>query len=767
MVHIRKIGLALLVIAALVSPIFNRQVVYAIEPPIGKEVRVADNATAHYTGNKRINPQTGKWEYEFVQTITPVPTAVNGRDIDTSWYLDENGVYSSGNNLFSAKVVGETVTVTHKGESYTYTPSLSLGTSKDIAPTPMSLITQDKKNKDWHYAMNTLTWQYPNFTRNLRIMEGSISETYIFDKDPGKDVTIDVIKQKTAGFIWEQTPTAVDKDNKAVKLTVDANKITLSKDDLAKASYPLEIDPTSTFTPSVDGSVRFLLFGASWATMHDWGAGSDVDSNSNSMFIWLESYSSANTYSKLYRDNLSFDTSSIPVAANITYANLALYGWYSSNSWIGFTPGINIYSWTPNTPGSLVLADYALDGTTAYSTQILFSSFNTAGYNNFILNATGISGITKGGLSSFSVRESVKDAPNVEPAWESLKAVVFGIVTSEGGSSQWPILTVTYYASAIPTVTTNDATFVGQTNATLNGYLNSGNGEDTPWSFYYGTTSGLYNKWTGWQSPNVTDGNTFNYQQTGLSVSQQYYYIASAYNSVGSSNGTEKSFTTSSTLQPPTNFSATDRNDTIIDLTFTTALGVTNTYIRHKIGSYPADQTDGILSFNGTGGSASVSGLEPGTPYFFKAWGYDISSGNFSASYDTDIATTTGNITIRSIVDTRSGSSANWFLNPSTDTVDGAEALSYPSSVVNATYDSMSLLGWDIPKWGYWAYMYLAGAAMMGTFFLVRTKSLLWTIGGVTIGFMAGVFAGIFPVWVVFIYICGASALVWISLRMG
>lgn len=70
-----------------------------------------------------------------------------------------------------------------------------------------------------------------------------------------------------------------------------------------------------------------------------------------------------------------------------------------------------------------------------------------------------------------------------------------------------------------------------------------------------------------------------------------------------------------------TNFIGT-ATDTKISLVWD-ASSANATLIRHSTTTYPATTADGTVSYNGTANFVTVSGLTPGTSYYFSAWNYD------------------------------------------------------------------------------------------------------------------------------------------------
>ena len=101
-----------------------------------------------------------------------------------------------------------------------------------------------------------------------------------------------------------------------------------------------------------------------------------------------------------------------------------------------------------------------------------------------------------------------------------------------------PAITIEY---ATPSVTTNDATNVAQTTATINGEATAPAGTNlAECGFYWGTsTDALNNKVT-----TASATSPFSYGLTGLTAGTTYYFKAYAKNQTGENYGEVKSFTT-------------------------------------------------------------------------------------------------------------------------------------------------------------------------------------------------------------------------------
>ncbi len=98
-----------------------------------------------------------------------------------------------------------------------------------------------------------------------------------------------------------------------------------------------------------------------------------------------------------------------------------------------------------------------------------------------------------------------------------------------------------------PEVTTNSASSIDSDSAILNGTIESygDDNEMTEYGFYYGTSSSpTTKKKVGDYSDNIDEGDSFNYELTGLKADTQYYFQAYGRNSAGLAYGAVKSFTT-------------------------------------------------------------------------------------------------------------------------------------------------------------------------------------------------------------------------------
>jgi len=194
-------------------------------------------------------------------------------------------------------------------------------------------------------------------------------------------------------------------------------------------------------------------------------------------------------------------------------------------------------------------------------------------------------------------------------------------------------------------VTTNAATYITQTTARLNGYVNAG---PCDIRFQYNTTTlpcnasncTLWTHNTTWVNDTYTTGDSPYNDTVGLASATSYCFRIQGRNAAGIVNGTALCFTTITGLSAPTNFKAYPDSHSI-DLTWLKGVGSTKTVIAVQVGGYPANYTSGTLAYNGTLTSITHSGLSPGVAYYYRAWAW--SSGNYSGAYaNVTVATMAG-----------------------------------------------------------------------------------------------------------------------------
>lgn len=172
-------------------------------------------------------------------------------------------------------------------------------------------------------------------------------------------------------------------------------------------------------------------------------------------------------------------------------------------------------------------------------------------------------------------------------------------------------------AVTVPVVVTGAATDVEEQTATLHGSVQDYGWEECEYSFQYGNEEGGPYEETSW-SGSLGSGESFSEALSSLDGGGEWFFRARARNSAGVGYGDELSFTTKP--EAPSALVATAGGTDSIDLSWVAGTGADATRIQRGEDSYPADRDVGVTVYDGSGESASDSGLKPGTTYRYRAW---------------------------------------------------------------------------------------------------------------------------------------------------
>ncbi len=264
-------------------------------------------------------------------------------------------------------------------------------------------------------------------------------------------------------------------------------------------------------------------------------------------------------------------------------------------------------------------------GSIGESVTISGSNFGSSqGNNNVTFN--GIPGaITSWAVTSITV---------TVPAGATTGNV---IVTVDGSPSNGLLFTVT---CGFPIVTTNPATGITPTQATLNGTVNPNACATTGW-FEWGTTTSYGQTTAGQPVGSGTTAVAISQTLTGLVPNTTYHYRAVGQNSVSSSFGADQTFTT--LAQPPvvSTGSATNITSTTATLNGTAnSNGVSGTVwfeygLTASYGSTSGSQAISGAVANNV--SITITGLTSNTTYHYRIGAQN----NGGTSYGTDATFTT------------------------------------------------------------------------------------------------------------------------------
>jgi hypothetical protein len=211
---------------------------------------------------------------------------------------------------------------------------------------------------------------------------------------------------------------------------------------LTLTAYP-DPDPETT---TVDGRVYRNPGGAGeiWATIIA-GVGTHAQDSLNPVaMISITATTTTSQFNFMTRGITLFDTSALTASATISAATYSLYGVNKADGLSG-TPDINAYAPSPAANTSLATGDYETFGSTALSTAVTYAGWSTTAYNDFALNAAGLSNISKVGVSNFGVRNANYDVAASSPPWVSSGNSNIQCNAAEAsGTGNDPKLVVTY-----------------------------------------------------------------------------------------------------------------------------------------------------------------------------------------------------------------------------------------------------------------------------------------------------------------------------------
>jgi hypothetical protein len=254
---------------------------------------------------------------------------------------------------------------------------------------------------------------------------------------------------------------------------------------------------------------------------------------------------------------------------------------------------------TVNANGSSTTVTFEYGLTNSYGNSVTATQSPVSGNSNTPVSAE-ITGLTPSSTYHFRVK-----------------------VVSCGGTVYGDDRTFTPQCQA-PTSTTNAASGLGTSSATLNGTVNA-NGSSTTVTFEYGFTNAYGNTVTATQSPVTGSSNTpVSIPLNGLTPGTTYHFRVKAVNCGGMVNGSDQTFTTSCQAPTATANAASGLTKYTADLNGSVNANGSSTTVTFEYGlttSYGNSVTAAQSPVTGTSNapvSADVSGLNPGTTYHFR-----------------------------------------------------------------------------------------------------------------------------------------------------
>ena len=209
---------------------------------------------------------------------------------------------------------------------------------------------------------------------------------------------------------------------------------------------------TLTVYPSLDGVVVRNPAEETWQALHD-GAGTSAGTTDPATYgANIRGGATTNKYDLMTRGVFLFDTSALTANATISAATFSLVSQLKAEEITG--QSVNMDTVTPASDSSLAASDYNVAnwGGVAQATAITIASWvsDSSTYNDFTLNATGLSNISKTGMTRFGTR-LVSDLTNTAVSgWynDNYGATVHVDFSETTGTSKDPKLVITYTITA-------------------------------------------------------------------------------------------------------------------------------------------------------------------------------------------------------------------------------------------------------------------------------------------------------------------------------
>ena len=199
---------------------------------------------------------------------------------------------------------------------------------------------------------------------------------------------------------------------------------------------------TTTFPATIDGAM-FNTTDDDFSGMRD-GTGDGVDDTGTTIVTTLDTDTTTDDFSFMYRNGFGFDTSAIGTD-NISSVTLKIYV-TAKSSGLGDTD-IDITAFTPTSETDIVAGDYAVAkyGSTRFATGAGTASISTGAYLSFTLNAAGLTHINKTGNTFFSARHKWDVDDNFTGTWGSnvQTGITFGSSEASNAAHR-PVLEVVH-----------------------------------------------------------------------------------------------------------------------------------------------------------------------------------------------------------------------------------------------------------------------------------------------------------------------------------
>lgn len=213
---------------------------------------------------------------------------------------------------------------------------------------------------------------------------------------------------------------------------------------------------TSTFYPnpdvestSVDGYIKNA--NSVWATARDAADGSAASDSATAIYSHLNP---DGTNYNIWRSIILFDTSAISDTDTVDSATMSLYLTTTSDAINDAYSYTGVVTSTPASNTAVGTADFDQLGTVLQAPSLDHTGLTTAAYKDFTFNATGISNVSKTGVSKFGIREG-HDIENQSVAVSPDRVSGnYWSAADEAGTTQDPKLVVVHSVVVVKNIST-------------------------------------------------------------------------------------------------------------------------------------------------------------------------------------------------------------------------------------------------------------------------------------------------------------------------
>lgn len=202
-----------------------------------------------------------------------------------------------------------------------------------------------------------------------------------------------------------------------------------------------DANPEST---SVDGRVYRGVVNETFGTIRAGVGSAGDDTFSSDLNIQVKGSGTSNQWAVLLRSFFLFDTSSIPDGDIVSAATFSLYVTAKTTN---ITDSVGLLQSNPASNTAIIASDYQgfTQTTRQTNSDLTISGMTTSAYNDWVLNNTGISNVSKTGITKLGIK-TASDIDNSAPSWVNGASGDFTANQADAGSNK-PKLVVTHSAT--------------------------------------------------------------------------------------------------------------------------------------------------------------------------------------------------------------------------------------------------------------------------------------------------------------------------------